>query len=112
MLINDEIFHENSHVEFVSYTGEYPHLCSGLLTLRIDGNQYSFGYDTYTMEQGTFQKFWSSGGGVWCGDRPYTEKGEWQIDVEKLPQEFVPYAAEIDQVINDNIEYGCCGGCI
>lgn len=24
-------------VEFVSYTGEYPNLCSGILTVKIDG---------------------------------------------------------------------------
>ena len=32
-----------SRVKFISYTGEYPNLCSGVLTLEIDGVQYKFG---------------------------------------------------------------------
>lgn len=39
-------------------------------------------------------------------------QGEWQIDVERIPEQFRKYAAEIDQVFNDNVELGCCGGCI
>lgn len=35
MLIN--IPKETKHVEFVSYSGRYPNLCSGVLVLRIDG---------------------------------------------------------------------------
>ena len=30
-------------VEFVSYTGEFPNLCRGVLTLRIDGEEVRFG---------------------------------------------------------------------
>lgn len=30
------------HVEFVSYTGKYPNLCNGTLTLRIDGKEVRF----------------------------------------------------------------------
>lgn len=31
------------NVKFVSYTGDFPNLCSGVLTLEIDGNPVSFG---------------------------------------------------------------------
>ena len=34
-------------VEFVSYTGTYPNLCSGVLTLRIDGEEVRFGHDYF-----------------------------------------------------------------
>ena len=38
--------------------------------------------------------------------------GEWEIDVDRLPEKFRRYAREIGQVFNENVEYGCCGGCI
>lgn len=34
----------NNHVKFVSYTGNYPNLCRGDLTLEIDGEIVTFGY--------------------------------------------------------------------
>ena len=51
MLVNKKNSN-TSRVKFISYTGEYPNLCSGVLTL------------------------------------------------------------EIDEVFNENVEWGCCGGCI
>lgn len=38
--------------------------------------------------------------------------GEWKIDVDRLPEQFRKYAEEIGKVFNENVEYGCCGGCI
>ena len=38
--------------------------------------------------------------------------GEWEIDVDRLPEQFRKYAEEIGKVFNENVEYGCCGGCI
>jgi hypothetical protein len=31
------------NIEFVSYNGKYPNLCSGKLTVKIDGKEVSFG---------------------------------------------------------------------
>lgn len=119
-----------SRVKFISYTGEYPSLCSGVLTLEIDGNQYKFGHNfmshhydektktwSYTDEDPNnpnFDSFWISGGNVshdedWNWD---VRKAEWKIDVDELPEQFWDIATEIDAVINENIPYGCCGGCI
>jgi len=39
-------------------------------------------------------------------------RGEWQINVSKLPEEIKQYAQEIDEVFNENVPYGCCGGCL
>lgn len=97
------------HVEFVKYTGKYPNLCSGILTLIIDGKKEVFG-NTYKPEKGMHPKFWSP-----CGGEPLDDphsKNEWAVDVRLLPEQFRKYAAEIDSVFNENVEYGHCGGCM
>lgn len=98
-----------THVKFVSYTGKYPNLCMGELTLEVNGIEYKFmpyGYDNKT----SYPSFWETGGGVTTEYDCY--QGEWIIVYEKLPEELKKYAAEIDWVFNENVEYGCCGGCI
>lgn len=105
MLINNEKAKITSHVKFVSYTGKYPNLCSGTLTLEIDGEQIEFGYDS------AYPIFWSSGGSTdWHTDSIWT--GDWRINVEEIPEPYRKYAVEIDYVFNANVEPGCCGGCI
>lgn len=98
---------DNSHVKFISYDGEYPCLCNGTLILEINGTEHSFG------NKAKHPKFWSSGGtcsitGNW---NPKVTNGEWIINVDKIPEQFRKYAGEIDEVFNDNVVYGCCGGC-
>ena len=114
MLINIQNNTTTEHVKFISYTGEYPNLCSGVLTLEIDGIEYKFGHNYLIFDSwktdGNFQRFWYSGGGITSDYHAYG--GEWEIDVEELPEQFRQYAAEIDKVFNDNVPYGCCGGCI
>ena len=130
MLVNKKNLN-TSRVKFISYTGEYPNLCSGVLTLEIDGKKYKFGHD-FTMchfhkdindwvqededpQNPNFNSFWSSGGcishnGIWNWE---VEHNEWEIDVNELPEQFWDVAAEIDEVINSGvIPEGCCGGCI
>ena len=99
----------NSNVEFVSYSGKYPCLCMGVLTLKIDGEEVKFG-NKYSHKNVDYPTFWHSGGGI---DNNYCAySGEWEIDVEELPEQYRKYATEIDDVFNENVEYGCCGGCI
>ena len=102
------------NVEFISYTGRYPNLCSGVLTLKIDGKEYKFG-NRYSHKDVDYPIFWSSGGS--CGftrnyESDYCNSGEWRIDMNELPDELKAYAAEIDEVFNSNVSYGCCGGCL
>ena len=128
MLVNKKNSN-TSRVKFISYTGEYPNLCSGVLTLEIDGVQYKFGhnymehhydndgngyYGDEDPEHPNFNSFWTSGGSVSADDGWdwYVETGEWEIDVNELPEQFWDVAAEIDAVFNENVEFGCCGGCI
>ena len=128
MLVNKP---KSGRVKFVSYTGEYPCLCNGVLTLEIDGKAYKFGhnyrdychYDEKAKkwvftdgdpEHPNFDSFWISGGDVVCGENYNYDilSGEWKIDAEDLPEQFRNLASEIDEVFNDNVPFGCCGGCI
>lgn len=129
MLVNQQKGNNASRVKFISYTGDYPNLCSGVLTLEVDGVQYKFGHNydnchlndksqwVFTDEDSNkpnFEKFWSSGGCVtrdedWNFD---VLQDEWIIDAEDLPEQFRSLAAEIDHVFNQNVPYGCCGGCV
>lgn len=85
-------------VEFISYDGEYPCLCSGDLVVRIDGKEVDLG------------SCLCSGGNVWFDDwRGYADFGKWSVDV---PEEYAEYTKEITRVVNENVEWGCCGGCI
>ena len=87
-------------VEFVSYDGEYPNLCSGQLVLKINGQVRVL--PRYCL---------SSGGSVWFDNDwdEHVETGSWSID---LPEDLEPLRKEIEECINENIPYGCCGGCV
>lgn len=84
-------------IEFVSYDGEYPNLCSGTLVLKIDGHEV------------TFPKYCMNSGGSISGDYWNVYEGEWTV---KVPEEYKVYEKEINKVVNENVEHGCCGGCI
>ena len=99
-------------VEFVSYTGEYPNLCRGILTLKIDNKEVTFG-STYNGND--YDSFWYSGGN--CGfinnyTESYVNHSKWEYDEDYLPKEFRQYKDEIMDCFNANVPYGCCGGCL
>lgn len=129
MLVNKKNNSGTSRVKFISYTGKWPNLCSGVLTLEIDGKEYKFGhnYSNYHIVDGegvftdedpnnpNFNSFWSSGGCVTGGAPDWdfeVHHAEWEIDVDEIPPQFQELASEIDTVFNENVEWGCCGGCI
>ncbi len=114
MLVN---FEENKIdiVQFISYTGEYPCLCMGVLTLKIEGEIVKFGHDGTSADDNNYDRFWSSGGSCFfIGD--YEEEvvttDEWVIDAEEIPEKYRKYALIIAKVFNDNVRHGCCGGCL
>lgn len=85
-------------IKFISYDGAYPCLCHGTLTLEINGV--------------IRQDFALTSGGS-CGfDENWdecVESGPWIVHV---PDDLAQYAAQITKVVNDNVPWGCCGGCI
>lgn len=85
-------------IEFVDYTGEYPCLCSGTLTIKVNGKEYEI--------EGL-----RSGGHVWFDDNwgDHVETGPWSID---LPEEIRQYKDEIEEIVNEKVPWGCCGGCV
>ena len=55
-------------IEFVSYNGRYPNLCSGTLVVEIDGKKVTFGWTNPASwmkeEKADYPRFWCSGGSV------------------------------------------------
>lgn len=106
------------NVSFVSYDGKYPNLCSGVLVLNINGEEIKFGHNYLSSswdKDGNYDAFWSSGGSCYF-NHDYSEsgvrRGKWGIDIDKIPDKYKDYYSEIEEVFNDNVDYGCCGGCL
>lgn len=89
-----------SSVEFVSYDGQWPNLCSGELVVRIDGEIHKFNYCLH------------SGGSVWFDDDwdAHVEDGPWEFEGPEGMGREIELA--IQEVVNENVPWGCCGGCV
>lgn len=83
-------------VKFISYDGKWPCLCSGHLILEIDGEIVIL-----------TDRLRSGGSYDWHDFSVY--EGDWHVNV---PEEYAKYRDEIVAVVNENVEHGCCGGCI
>ena len=99
-----------NHITFVSYTGEWPSLCAGILTLIIDGETVTFGPST-SVEKPMYDRFWRSGGYTNWATGEVVERG-WCVCADELPEQYRAYADEIQEVMDVNIPHGCCGGCL
>lgn len=87
-------------VEFVSYDGDFPNLCSGTLVLRIDGEEVTFPKHCMRSNGSVyFDEHWDG----------YVEQGEQSVVV---PEQYVDIKDEIERCVNENVEHGCCGGCL
>jgi hypothetical protein len=90
----------NARVEFVSYNGAYPNLCSGALVLSVDGVQM----DGFRL---------SSGGSVSFDDdwNENVSRGPWSISdfPDGFPEDI---KSEAEAVVNAHVDCGCCGGCV
>lgn len=91
---------KQSVVEFVSYDGAYPNLCSGTLILKINGVERTF--PKYCMQSGgsvSFDKDWNE----------TVTSGLWSVDV---PEDLYYLKEEIERCVNKYVPHGCCGGCV
>jgi hypothetical protein len=115
------------NIKFISYTGKYPNLCSGVLTVEIDGKEYKFGHESTDYDwknncykNDNFEQFWSSGGRIRRGKDwdMCTEHSPWEVHRywdkanEKHPQWVIDILPKLLEVFNENVPHGCCGGCI
>lgn len=95
---------ENTEVKFISYDGKAPTLCSGTLTIEVAGVEFVL--PPHTFESGgsvTFDDDW---------EETITE-GPWKIaDFAEFPEELEPFKEKILELVNENVEHGCCGGCV
>ena len=90
-------------IQFISYTGKYPNLCSGKLTISVDGDEIT--EDHCLISGGYIRSFVDED----------IVKGEWTVDfLHKFY--FMNFDDEekklITDLVNANIPFGCCGGCI
>jgi hypothetical protein len=87
-------------IEFVSYGGCYPNLCSGELIIKINSSEVNLGRCLVSGGSVFFDENWSEG----------VTAGEWTIG--DLPDAYEQYRAEITNLVNQNVPHGCCGGCV
>ena len=89
-------------LRFISYDGSFPNLCSGVLILNLDGVDIQF--PDYCLSSGghvSFDEEWNEN----------VSSGEWSIS--KFPENFpVELQQEATNIVNENIPFGCCGGCV
>lgn len=89
-------------VEFVSYDGAYPNLCTGQLVLKINGQVREF--SRHCLQSGGTVRF----GLTMTGTHTLrTDAG-----LSTPPEDLEPLRKEIEECINENIPHGCCGGCV
>lgn len=86
-------------VEFVSYNGSYPNLCRGQLIVRINNKEINLGACLTSGGDVWFDEYWDEN----------IDEGEWFVDV---PKQYEEYEEEITRIVNENVPYGCCGGCV
>lgn len=92
------------NVEFISYDGAYPDLCSGKLIISINGIRHFISDGLNSSKEVSLSVIPDYYADI------HKEKGKWwSVDV---PKELEQYKKEIEKVVNDNVQQGCCGGCI
>ena len=100
-------------IEFISYDGKYPNLCSGTLVLKIDGQDNSFKHCLHSggsvYHDGNWN--WTVESGDWNFDPEYStiDEGKTKLEDFNFTKNEIKW---INMVVNENVEHGCCGGCI
>lgn len=116
-------------VKFISYDGSYPNLCRGVLVVEINEQLYSLAMCSNDYRSRSCLRenqniikligcYFKSGGYVDINEDSVWQ-GEWSFDLDeartlsgvKFPL-IKEYIAELTEVFNENVEQGCCGGCL
>jgi len=89
-------------LKFLDYTGTWPCACYGTLTFSVDGTVYEWDSSL------------SSGGRVrfddnWC---EHVEQGDWSVEFPEDCNFDSELKEAITEMVNDNVDPGCCGGCV
>ena len=98
-------------VKFIKYDADGLSWCKGKLIVELNGKVVKFGYGIDC----DYEPFWESGGEIIELDdgRLTAVGGPWKKETyTTVPVEIEPYIDELINCMNENIEYGCCGGCI
>ena len=109
-------------IEFVSYDGEWPNLCRGTLVIQVKEYVEDFGCDEAEdfessneekhagFKEYELKSILCSGGSCGFSDdysQSHIEQEPWYIHKNDLPDELKPYKKEIEEIINENIPWGC-----
>lgn len=90
---------DDLQIEFVSYTGRYPKLCRGDLTLLINGKKRVFHNALFSLARVYLHEGWQH----WIAT-----KAPWRV---LLPSDLSEYGEIIEECVNEHVPWGCCGGC-
>lgn len=101
--LESDIVEHPPKIEFVKYTGKWPTLCSGELYFKVNDKEYKIRGLVPGGEVGF------KGG---YGGESYINKGPWSLHDYNFPEELKPYKRLITKMVNENVEHGCCGGCL
>ena len=105
LCVNTDNSSELYELEFVSYDGAYPNLCSGILKLMLNGKIVVF--SSHSLMSGgsvSFNDDWSE---IVVTDGPWT--------ITQYPDDFpdsLQLRLAVNRLVNDNVRWGCCGGCV
>ena len=84
-------------VKFISVTNKHRWAaCSEKVTIEVEGTRYVVGL--------------ISNGYVSWGEEEIIETAPWSV--RDVPDEIKHLKSEIENIINANVSWGCCGGCI
>lgn len=101
-------------IKFVSYDGAYPNLCSGTITLDVDGTTVELRHMLCSTGSVSWEGVGEVTTGPWHLYRPDEENAEF-YDYHVIPKDIRFTKNELDYIedlANENIPYGCCGGCM
>ena len=88
---------------FVEYDGDFPNLCRGCLKFEHDGTLHAWHGCLCSGGMVSFSDDYSESfvtNGPWTLEPP--QSSEFSDDDHKL----------IEMMVNENVEQGCCGGCV